>query len=844
MIGSHYISRADLQDYLTTERIRTLLQELFDNTNQSPPHAERVRSNYLRAFAILLAVGYGHMIRHFVEYRELRDKSLPFSTEPEDFPKTSTQNLFEAFYKQQWQFCAVPLEYDMRDDLGDDYILPITAKKKIAGGGSAILYKITVDEEYNKLVPPVENGDPAAESRTPNTFALKTYRTPDAKRYFENERNAFIQLRYGYRPPKNIMEYYGSIVRRGTYSIILEYADRGTLDDYMKNTAEPKTVTEIRSFWENFLASMRGLVQIHGTHQPASDGPNILLGWHHDIDPSNILVVSKGQDSPYDCDFKIADLGLAHFKRYISSLNNATDNDRYGTSTYGAPETFQSTDLEKNHLLVLQSADIWSMGCVYSEAPPPETAKKLGVALLEDHRFHLGSKKLETVDEIHDEIKRNSRRCDLITPCVIENLVKTMVRSRPESRGTASFLLETSTEILRDAKSERKEAIPSVPAPNLDRTVSDPGTDVRRRRLPPNLPPEEIFATEPQPIETRFSISDPEEANDHDWQRRSAPEPNEEGSPQRSQGVRKDSPFNDPGAQDETSRISLTVNNLGLPYSASIYASSTDSDSSETASIASVAWSDSSKSSVSSGSSDALVAGLDETTEFFLSDKELRGLFAQAFTSQSRDKVMRNGVRLLKWLGRRLVVSAKTTIEKEAAEFFLSRSHGRSIMNRIALQISDKPIVKLTQGHIAQHQLQSSMKREKIETHLQQLRDPTNSTPNDFESENTTDSEDEQQIGEEKEKLNLDAAKSFLKSSDALARLKEELGDFISPFSGEAMWKKTLWIGGQQIHFELPETAPQRTRINEMELALEEHLKMPILWWPLKQPRKWLSSNR
>ena len=293
-----------------------------------------------------------------------------------------------------------------------------------------------------------------------------------------------------------------------------------------------------------------------------------------------------------------------------------------------------------------------------------------------------------------------------------------------------------------------------------------------------------------------------------------------------------------------------TVNNLGLLYSTSISACSPDSDSSETASIASAAWSDSSKSSVSSSASDALAAGLDETTEFFLSDEELRDLFAKAFTSQNREKVLRNGVRLLKWLGRRLVISAKTTVEKETAEFFLSRRHGRSIMNRIALQIPENPTVKRTQGQIAQHQLQK---------HLQQLgetpsvnvgpREPSTlktipSFPNDVESENSTDSEDEQQIGEEKEKLNFDAAKSFLKSSDALARLKEELGDFISPFSGEAIWKKVLWIGGQQVHFELPETASQMTRINELKLALEEHLKMPIVWWPLKQPRKWLSSNR
>ena len=37
--------------------------------------------------------------------------------------------------------------------LATDFILPITDKKEIGSGGSAILYKITVDEVFNKLKP-------------------------------------------------------------------------------------------------------------------------------------------------------------------------------------------------------------------------------------------------------------------------------------------------------------------------------------------------------------------------------------------------------------------------------------------------------------------------------------------------------------------------------------------------------------------------------------------------------------------------------------------------------------------------------------------------------------------
>lgn len=50
------------------------------------------------------------------------------------------------------------------------------------------------------------------------------------------------------------------------------------------------------------------------------------------------MVVSRNDDSPYDCDFKIADLGLAHFKRAEPSLRDipdVTDDDIHGTNAYG-----------------------------------------------------------------------------------------------------------------------------------------------------------------------------------------------------------------------------------------------------------------------------------------------------------------------------------------------------------------------------------------------------------------------------------------------------------------------------------------------------------------------------
>jgi len=120
----------------------------------------------------------------------------------------------------------------------------------------------------------------------PNTYVLKTYRTLEAKEYFETERSAFKKLRYGGMPPGNIIEYYGSFVRDGTYSIILEYADRGTLDQYMKNTDEPTDIGEIMTFWKCFLAIFHGLDHIHGTKSPSlnPDEPGSLHGYRNPAD--------------------------------------------------------------------------------------------------------------------------------------------------------------------------------------------------------------------------------------------------------------------------------------------------------------------------------------------------------------------------------------------------------------------------------------------------------------------------------------------------------------------------------------------------------------------------------
>jgi len=149
-----FIPLSAVKEYFeANQRVENLLVSLF-GTEASRIDAEAVRNHYLRPLAILLFLGEGPMIKRFVRFRSLQDQHLPYRTLPKDFPKNADPNFFENFHKQQWQFCAAELEYKMDLYLYAEDILPVKHKSEIGRGGDAVVFEITVHEEYNKLVPP------------------------------------------------------------------------------------------------------------------------------------------------------------------------------------------------------------------------------------------------------------------------------------------------------------------------------------------------------------------------------------------------------------------------------------------------------------------------------------------------------------------------------------------------------------------------------------------------------------------------------------------------------------------------------------------------------------------
>ncbi|KAM3071948.1 hypothetical protein ACMFMG_008416 [Clarireedia jacksonii] len=504
-----------LHAYLTADncrRLKMLLGAIFAGDDEIPSYEEIAR-NYSKSFCILLLIGKAKYILHFVEHSSLIDAHLPFSTEPPPykFPTDTEDNCFlERFCERQWIFCAPRLEICNKKTWEDNRILPIIRKEILDTGGSAKVFKIELQPEYNRLIS--SRSANSTHERSTNTFVLKTYCGKDARTSYDKEVAAFCRL----TKAEGIIGFYGSWKQNGRYNILLEYADVGTLETFLLHTDPPDKDSDIIDLWESVFQLLQGLLKIHHEAVP-NGGQNSFRGennrhiwsisysttriqgrsnwyrdrWHQDVKPKNILATSFGGEiaSPYRYRFKLGDLGLSHFKTQDFSSQEVSDHDSQGTRTYGAPECHRSDDfLRRSALQVKPSVDIWSLGAIYSEVAvwlvrsykavqKYRLARRVatqGTAAAEDGDcFHDGNIVLPLIRETHDDLKSKIRGCDFITAKVLD-MVQDMLMSAT-ARPDVKYFWERSQRIIEDARRMCDEK-------TLPRTTN---INSRRSRKPP-----------------------------------------------------------------------------------------------------------------------------------------------------------------------------------------------------------------------------------------------------------------------------------------------------------------------------------------------------------------------
>ncbi|XP_071479348.1 uncharacterized protein [Diadema antillarum] len=135
----------------------------------------------------------------------------------------------------------------------------------------------------------------------------------------------------------NIISYYDSFEEDGTLMIEMEYADGGTLAQYL-NSIQGKAAMEEREILAMFHQMVAGIKHVHD-HK-------IL---HRDLKTANIFLTKEGV-------IKIGDFGISK----VLTSNNPGANTVLGTPYYISPEICEGKPYN-------EKSDIWALGCILYE---------------------------------------------------------------------------------------------------------------------------------------------------------------------------------------------------------------------------------------------------------------------------------------------------------------------------------------------------------------------------------------------------------------------------------------------------------------------------------------------
>ncbi|KAF4340206.1 serine threonine kinase [Fusarium beomiforme] len=339
-------------------RPQRLSQAIDRNIHVLPTTIEK---GYLNIFSILVYIGRTYLIKEFVE-RGFQDQQLPL-LDPRRFgDDPQIKKDMESFCDNQWMFCPLIFSSDTPLDMRKidrRQILPIQQ-----------VSKTTTKTNHSKSIIRVVDLYPECFDRvwsSTNRVVFKEYRTQEReylREAWNKEYYAFVAI----ESSDYIVKYLGSFEQNNRCFMILEYASGGSLLDLFKSDQTPKTEEERRYFLHGLMGVIKAIDKIQNLGGGAW---NQRRGFaHRDIKPANILVF-PGTDGTYSSGFhtKLADFDTATPDRPLDD-DEFSFQDNGGNRTYcGSPEaSIFYRDQERGLRQVPVASDVWSLGCVISEA--------------------------------------------------------------------------------------------------------------------------------------------------------------------------------------------------------------------------------------------------------------------------------------------------------------------------------------------------------------------------------------------------------------------------------------------------------------------------------------------
>ncbi|KAH8651054.1 hypothetical protein BX600DRAFT_501867 [Xylariales sp. PMI_506] len=418
--------------------------------------ADTITNDYLRIFATLVYISSNQhsRIQYLVNFvtKSQDDHHFPFR-EPESLSgifsdPVDGQRVKRDFYQNQFCFNHEKLADGARRklnnaQLANEDILPLhfirdlNPRFQSPVGPKLKLFEVTpmsgFQDDKKKVV-------------------AKIFPRDELEFTFASEIAAYNTLNRDYTAVGSecFLEHHGSFCQNGTGVILLEYADQGSLYEFVEKNGPPHTQIEMINMWKGMIDILRGLAHIHNS---AETDPHTMRGVHQDIQLSNIFAFQQtGSDtetpSHYKFKFKIGDFGLSSFQLQADvKKGGMLDNGR--TNKYGAPELMTwSSSLDHLSRAVTASVDIWSVGCVLFEMVVWSVCGTRGLEefhadRLEETRteapdclgsFHNGKTRLQAVDNMAGKLYPRLRAYDSLTMKLCEWICNELLVPKPNDR--------------------------------------------------------------------------------------------------------------------------------------------------------------------------------------------------------------------------------------------------------------------------------------------------------------------------------------------------------------------------------------------------------------------------
>ncbi|KAL8392052.1 hypothetical protein RB595_002307 [Gaeumannomyces hyphopodioides] len=345
-----------------------------------------VRKEYLKVFSILVDIGQPKNIVHFTN-AEVRDADLPLDNLPSDWEDDDDISPWIGdFKKHQWKFCphtlgASPL---FKRNLDARLILPFTGMERLSRETDA-------QDPQEVKVYKVKWHHLCCESKK-TVFALKVYvlGNPELAPLWNNEIKTYCGLG-GPGAFEYIVQCYGIFQSLGMGCIVLEYANGGSLLQLFENPGLPR-LEDRRHFWGQLFDLTKGLEALQNSSSGSDTGrigEYALRADHQDIKPDNILAFHVDAESPYSARLKLSDFGNSQIERTVKGGFNVPAKNTMGCGTYAAPENCKRG---KDFHWAWDRSDVWSLGCVASQALVWSIRGPKALEEYDNRRFEEGKK--------------------------------------------------------------------------------------------------------------------------------------------------------------------------------------------------------------------------------------------------------------------------------------------------------------------------------------------------------------------------------------------------------------------------------------------------------------------